>query len=351
MNKTSGQVGIIGYGVALPAFRLTAEEIAGVWHADSSRLTGLNIQEKTVADVDEDATTLATTAALRTLQATSVDAERVRAMYIGSESHPYAVKPTSSIVANAIGMSSEYFAVDLEFACKAGTAAMQIVNGLLLADQIDYGFAIGSDTAQSLPNDPLEYSAASGAVAYLLGRGDDSVIATIDATLSFNSDTPDFWRASRAKYPEHGGRFTGKPAYFRHVLEATKNLLDKTKTNVEDYDHVVFHMPNGAFPKTVAGILGVTKEQLHHGLVVPKVGNFYSGSSLVGLANVLDNAGPGERILMTSYGSGAGSDSFALTVTDAIRKYKPEVTVQQLIGKREVVTYTDYLVMRGKLGG
>ncbi len=54
----------------------------------------------------------------------------IRAVWVGSESHPYAVKPTSTIVAEAIGAVPATLAGDLEFACKAGTEAFQAAIGL-----------------------------------------------------------------------------------------------------------------------------------------------------------------------------------------------------------------------------
>ena len=77
----------------------------------------------------------------------------------------------------------------------------------------------------------------------------------------------------------------------------------------------MFHQPNGKFPMTVAGRLGFTNEQIETGLLTPMIGNTYSGASLIGLAAVLDEAKPGEKIMVTSFGSGAGSDSFAIEVT------------------------------------
>ncbi len=337
--------GIIGYGVYIPKYRIKAEEIAAVQEADANAIkAGLGLTEKSVPGKDEDTITIATHAARDALARAQINRKEIGAIYVGSESHPYAVKPSSAIVAEAIGIGNDYTAVDTEFACKAGSATIQINAGLVDSKMIKYGLSIGADTSQAEPGNALEYSAAAGGAAFIIGSNEEA-LATIDFTCSFTSDTPDFWRRAMQPYPSHAGRFTGEPAYFKHVIGATKMLLEKTKTKISDYDFVVLHMPNGKFPEAAAKILGVIKEkQLEAGLVVKKIGNTYSGSSLLGLAAVLDVAKPGDKILMTSYGSGSGSDSFALTVTEKIKeKQKLARSVQDYIDRKEYLPYAKYL--------
>lgn len=145
-------------------------------------------------------------------------------------------------------------------------------------------------------------------------------------------------------YPSHAGRFTGEPAYFKHVTAATKMILEKSKLAMKDFKFVVFHMPNGKFPLRVAKTFGVTKEQLEAGLVVTKIGNTYSGSSILGLASVLDIAKPNDRILVTSYGSGSGSDAFIFKVTDKITKAQGKARkVNDYIARKEYLGYAQYL--------
>lgn len=344
--------GIVGYGAFVPRFRIKVETIADVWGKDGSTIkSGLKIQEKSVPNYDEDTATISVHAALNALRRAKIDVKDIGAIYVGSESHPYAVKPTSTIVGEAIGASNEYTAADLEFACKAGSAGLQMVMGLASSGMIKYGLAIGADTAQGSPGDALEFSAAAGGAAYIVGSKKDEMIAKIDETYSFSSDTPDFWRRNHAKYPSHGGRFTGEPAYFRHVESATLGLLEKTGTKFEDYDHVVFHMPNGKFPMTMAKKFNIPPEKMKNGFVVEYIGNTYSGCSLLGLSAVLDVAKPGERILVTSYGSGAGSDSFAITVTDLIDERRNLAkTTKMYIDNKSYVDYPTYAKFRGKIG-
>ena len=340
--------GIVSYGVYIPKYRIRVNEIARVWGDKDNIAQSLRVFEKSVPDMDEDAVTIAVEAARNAVMRAQIDPCRIGAIYTGSESHPYAVKPTGTIVGEAICTSSTFTAADFEFACKAGTAAVQACLGLVSSNLIDLGMAIGTDVSQGAPGDMLEYTAAAGGAAYIIGSKD--LAAEIEGMYSFTTDTPDFWRREGMPYPEHGGRFTGEPAYFKHVTSAACGLMEKLKTKPEDYDYAVFHQPNGKFPVRVARMLGFSQEQIDPGLVVPMIGNTYSGSCLIGLAATLDVAEPGERIFVTSFGSGAGSDAFSIRVTDLIDDIRCGApTVRDYIAKAQYIDYAVYAKHKGKL--
>jgi len=334
---------IVGYGAYVPRYRIKAEEIARMWGKEPTSITsGLNIFEKSVPSIDEDTATISVEAARRAVKASKINPKEIGAIYVGSESHPYAVKPTATIVAEAIEATPDMTAADYEFACKAGTAGMQNCIALVEADMIKYGLAIGADVSQAAPGDALEYAASAGGAAFIIGKDG---IAKINATVSFTTDTPDFWRREGQPYPGHGERFTGEPAYFRHVMGAAKMMLEKMNTSPSDYDYAVFHQPNGKFPLRVAKKLGFEKKQVEDGLLCPIIGNTYSGSTMLGLAAVLDVAKPGDRIFAVSYGSGAGSDAFDITVQDAIDDY-PRQGIRKMLEEKVYVDYATYMKFR-----
>ncbi len=344
--KPDRPVGIVGYGAYVPRYRLPASEVARIWTAGEGALP---IKEKSVPGLDEDVATMSIEAARNAMLRAQVPASKIRALWVGSESHPYAVKPTSTIVAEAIGAVPNVQAADWEFACKAGTEAMVAAIGFVGSGMARYAMAIGMDTAQGKPGDALEYTAGAGGAAYLLGPAEES-LAIIDGTYSFVTDTPDFWRRAYQKYPEHGQRFTGEPAYFKHITEAGRTLLEATNTTPADYRYAIFHQPNTKFPQRVAGMLGFSKEQIAPGLLVPVIGNTYAGAAIIGLTATLDIAQPGERIFMVSFGSGAGSDAFSFTVTDAILERRNRALLtQDYIARRTPIDYAMYARMRGKL--
>jgi hydroxymethylglutaryl-CoA synthase len=339
-------VGIVGYGAYVPRYRLPAAEVARIW---SNGEGGTPVEEKAVPGLDEDVVTMSVEAARNALLRAQIDPRLIRAVWVGSESHPYAVKPTSTIVAEAIGAVPNTVAGDWEFACKAGTEAMQAALGLVGSGMASYALSIGMDTAQGRPGDALEYTAAAGGAAFLLGPADQS-LATITASYSFVTDTPDFWRRAGRAYPSHGDRFTGEPAYFHHITAAANALMEALGTTAADYRWAVFHQPNLKFPQRVGKMLKFSREQLAPGLLVGKIGNVYAGSSLIGLTGILDVAEPGDRILMVSYGSGAGSDAFDMLVTDRILERRDRAPhTLDYVRRRTEVDYAVYVRYRRKL--
>lgn len=343
-------VGIVGYGASIPRRRIKVEEIAKVWGADAeSYKRGLMLTEKSVPANDQDTITLSVEAAKRAIKRAGIDPARIGSVYIGSESHPYAVKPSGTVVAEAIGAVPDCHCADFEFACKAGSEGMFVGYSEVKAGTVEYSLAIGADTSQGAPGDALEYSAAAGAAAFIFGT--TNLCAVVKHTYSFMTDTPDFWRREYQHYPQHGGRYTGEPAYFKHVLGAARGIMDMAGVTVDQIDWFVAHQPNGKFPLRAGKALGFPKEKIEPGWLVPKLGNTYSGASPIGLTSTLDIARPGQTILMVSYGSGAGSDAFLFEVTERIDEIRDltEKTMYQLEYHPIYLDYGNYAKYRGKI--
>lgn len=334
-------VGIVSYGVKIPKQKILGAQIAGRQGKSEQKIyESLGVESKTVPGIDEDTITLSTASGLQALErleclevvkglVAPIDGVRknVGALFIGSESHPYAVKPTGTVVAQALGISSDSFDLenkplalaDLQFACKAGTQALQIASLYVNSGFCKYAFAIGTDTAQAKPGDVLEYTSGAGSAAFLLGSergGEQKLLARLLATTSVSTDTPDFWRRPQQEHPQHAGRFTADPGYFTHILMAAKNIFAETGLEPRDFGYCVFHTPNAKLPMAVASKLGFTYEQIKASLLVKDIGNTYAGASMLGLASTLDIATKNKKILVVSYGSGAGSDAFVIETTE-----------------------------------
>lgn len=341
-------VGIISYGAYIPKYRIKAEEIAKVYGKNPEFVKKeLMIAEKSVPAVDEDSLTLGIDASLNALKRAGIDKKKIGAIYSGSESPVYAVKPNASMIGEILGLGQNYTSADIEFACKAGTAAMQMCFGLCKSSFIDYGLAVGSDTSQSAPGDILEYTASAGAASILVGSKKEEIIAELESMHSISTDTPDFWRRNLQKYPRHAERFTGEPAYFSHVVKCSQILMKKAGVKADDINHVALHTPNGKFPMRAGKIIGFPEKKLESNLIVSKIGNTYSAASMIVLTSILDRAKPGERILMTSFGSGAGSDSFLFKVTGNIKKLRAAKSTIEYADDKEYIDYATYCKMTG----
>ncbi|MBI4801502.1 MAG: hydroxymethylglutaryl-CoA synthase [Elusimicrobia bacterium] len=345
-------IGICGYGADIPRNRIKVEEIAKVWGTDApSYKKGLMLEEKSVPSPDQDTITMSVEAGRRAVKRAGIDPAEIGAVYVGSESHPYAVKPSGTVLAEALGATPDCHTADFEFACKAGTEAMFVTSQLVKAGSMKYALAVGADTSQGAPSDALEYSAAAGAAAFIFGADESRIIAELVDSCAYMTDTPDFWRREYMHYPKHGGRFTGEPAYFRHVLSAAREMMKKAGMKPADFKYAIFHQPNGKFPMRAGKLLGFDREKITTGWLVNRLGNTYSGSSPLGLTAVLDEAAPGDNILLVSYGSGAGSDAFVFNVKQRIKEVQniAKKTRAMLDNNKKYLDYGSYLKFRGKI--
>lgn len=341
-SKEYEKPGIVGYGVYASKFRIKEGKV-----------------ERSVPFFDEDAITAAVEAGKISLVHSGIDHRMVGKVYVGSESNPYAVKPIASKVAQVLKLGEEegaegiqcVDAIDTEFACKAATSMFKDAASLVYYPDSheSYTMVIGTDNSQSAPRDEpggeLDFFVGYGGCAFLFGMND--VIAQFEGWSSITSDTPDFWRRDSQPYPSHGGRFTGKPAYFKHVTKVVLKLMERLQLKPQDINYFVAHQPNAAFPTRVAKSLGFKEEQFMPGLQVTKFGNTYSGCSPIGFAAVLDIAKPGDRILLASYGSGAGSDAYSFITTSQLTDKRPrqKFTVNYQ-AENEFIKYVDYGMYR-----
>ncbi len=341
-KKVYNTPGIVGYGVYTSKFRIKEDSI-----------------ERSVPFIDEDPITAAVEAGKMALIHSGVDPSIIAKVYVGSESNPYAVKPIASKVAQVLKLGEEdkalgvqtVDAVDTEFACKAAACMFKDAAALAYYPKVHkhYTMVIGTDNSQAAPREEpggeLDFFVGYGASAFIFGMND--VIAEMEDWCSCTSDTPDFWRRDQEPNPRHGGRFTGEPAYFKHVSKAAKKLMDKLSLEPKDVTYFVPHQPNLNFPVRMAKELGFKDDQFMPGLQVAKFGNTYSGSSPIGLAAVLDIAKPEDRILMVSYGSGAGSDAYSLIVTSQIleKRQRQRFTIHHQVETKKL-EYVDYETYR-----
>lgn len=344
--KPTRKIGLVGYGAYVPRFRIPATEIARVWNGIEDN--GVPIEAKSVPGPDEDVATMSIEAARNAMRRAGLRPSDINAVWVGTESKPYAVKPTSTIVAEALGIGPFTQAADWEFACKAGSEALQAACGMVASGMMQHAMALGMDTAQGRPGDALEYTAGAGGAAYIVGLAEDS-LAVLEASTSYVTDTPDFFRRQHQHYPQHGHRFTGEPAYFHHTLNASRTLLEELGRTPADYDYAVFHQPNLKFPLRAAQALGFSRQQVDPGLLAGQIGNTYAGAALIGLSAVLDEVMPGDRIFVCTFGSGAGSDAFSFVVTDKIDERRNQArSTKAYIKRRKLIDYATYARYRDK---
>ncbi len=296
-------IGIQEYGVAIPGFCAQQELLAELAGQPKTLYAGLGVSQKSIPGTATDSLTLGLRAA------SSLTTQKAGCLFFGSETPLYAVNPTSSMIVDGIGMDTNCQTADVEFACKAGTVALDMALCHVATGRSQSGIAVASDCATGKVGDPLHYTAGAGAAAFLVGK---TPIATIESWQSYSVHRLDFWRSNKADHPIHAGAHSNE-TYIEVVCGALQLLLNETQSKIADYAHVILHQPNAKLPLKVAQKMVITRAQLAAGWLVPLIGNTYAACIPLGLCAALDEAKIGDKILCCSYGSGAGADAFVVT--------------------------------------
>ena len=352
------KVGILGYGTYIPEFRMKVEEIWNTWvHKKNPEIikSVFKVNEIAVDSWHDDINTMACDAGKAALEMSGVLPEGCNAIYLGTCTNPYATKASVTVVAEALGLGPELFSCDCQFGAKSGTSAMQICAGLLSGGFINTAIAVGSDSIirHIAPNDwPLEYTSSAGAAAFVLGLHE--IIAELDGMYSFSTETTDFFRLDGDRYIKHAihpeEEFIG---YKSHIYSAVDGFMKKYGTQPSDFNYLVLHQRNYSESLELGYEMGFSREQISPALVADRIGNTGSANALIGLSKVLDQAEQGEKILLASYGYGAGSDILSFTVTENIAKTRKRrvfyTPVDEQINRRIPIKYHEYLRMQRKI--
>jgi 3-hydroxy-3-methylglutaryl CoA synthase len=349
------KAGIVSYGAYIPQFRIAVEEPLKVW--DNTLLTVLKeqllISERVVLSPDEDSVTLAVEAGRQALQRWGRGLEALGGLYLGTCTNPYSSRPSSTIIAEALGESASLDCMDVQFSTKSGTAALRVAQAMVLSEAAPYAMALGSDTMNrhTAPGTMEEYSASAAAAALIVGSNPEEIIAEVGPFVSVVSDLSDMFRLEGERFISAGDSSATDSGLglYGHISQAVTQYLKKYDYKPQDFQSVVFQQPSGVLPVVLAQRLGFSADQVMPGVISYKLGDFGSASALVSLASVLDKAGPGQKILVASYGFGAGADVTAITVTENISRFsRQSSTVEQQIQNKVQLDYATAMKYENK---
>jgi len=190
-------------------------------------------------------------------------------------------------------------------------------------------------------------------VALVMSR--KNVIAEIENMYTYNTHTPEFFRLDGERYIKHAASEDGEYlwGYMEHVNKAVAGYLKKFGGKPKDFAYLAISQPDGYLPVKVSQDLGFSEAQLKPGLLVAEIGDCGSASSLLSLVAILGQAEPDERILVVSYGFGAGCDVISLKTTDLLKQTsRPKASypsLKELIRDKEYLGYAQYLRQERKL--
>jgi hydroxymethylglutaryl-CoA synthase len=207
---------------------------------------------------------------------------------------------------------------------------------------------VGADTLSPhvSPGDSAEYTAGSGAAAVVLsGPGG---LASILASSSCTSDTPDWFRLDGERYIRTGGAAmvnTGV-GMRNHMLGAWTGLASPISADPAVLQYLVTQQSNPKSSFQMAKDLGFSPEQVQPGIISDRLGDCGSAAPFLGLAQVLDQAKGGVKIALVSYGAGAGSDAFLIETADKVEDSSAEL--EAAISRKTNVDYATYIKLERK---
>ncbi len=327
-------VGIVSYGAYIPRYRL-GKETTG-W--------GLSI-EKPVANFDEDSITMAVAAGLDSIS--GLERNGVDALFFATTTSPYIEKQGAAMVSAASDLGRNVLTSDTTNSLRAGTLAMRSALDAIAAGSAKQVMVTAADCRLGPPRGEFDQTVADGAAALLFGE--DGVIARVIDSCSVSDETLDVWRTAGDSFIRSWeDRFTLETGYLKIVPEAVSGLMQKCHLTAKDITKAAFYGPNPRRHGEMARKLGLDPKTQVQDPLFGKMGNTGTAYALMLLVAALEEARPGDKILLASYGDGA--DAYLLEVTSEIRKLKARRGVKRhLESKRILANYDTYLNWRGLL--
>lgn len=328
-------IGILSVGAYIPRYRLSGKTLAQVWGSGGSG-------ERAVANYDEDSLTMASEAALYALAGR--DPSKIGGCFFASTTPPYDEKSNATLLATVADLGAEVVTADLGGSLRAGTTAIRLALDLIKAGTASQALVAGADMRPTAPGTDLETLLGDGAGAVLLGEGD--VIATFEGAYTASHEFIDVWRKAGDRYLEVGDpTFVRAYGLDKHIPEAVDGLLARVGLKRQDIAKVAFYAPDFRIHAALARQLKFPETAMLKEPVIGKAGNTGVASPLLGLASALEEAKPGDRILVVSYGNGA--EALLFQATELIEKVSWERGVAaQLARGRPLAHYGKFLKFR-----
>jgi hydroxymethylglutaryl-CoA synthase len=326
--------GITSIGAYVPIYRLSREEIGGVW---GGRSGGGN---KAVAGYDEDTVTMAVAAACDCLGRRTGG---VDGLTLATTTAPYREKMAAAIVAAALDLPEGVHAADFTDSLRAGAAALKAAVDAVGAGSAKSMMVVAADSRLGAVKGTLEQTLGDGAVAIIIGG--EKVIAEIEGSYSICNDFTDFWRTEEDRFPRAAEcRFIDEMGYVPTMQSAINSLMKKYRLAASDFSRVVYYASDARQHAGLARRLKLDKSQVQDPLY-NDIGNAGTAAGFLMLAAALEKARPGDRILFASYGDGA--DAFFLRATDEIVPFQERPVISQQLAGKTAISYGQYLTWKG----
>lgn len=331
-------VGIRSVGAYLPYRYLTRSALSAAWGGKRGK------GEKSIADVDEDSVTMAVEAAMGCFR--FFPREELDGLYFASTTGPYSEKLHSSLIAVACDLEDDRtYTADFGTSTRAGTNALRSALDGAAAVPGRNILVTAADARNGFPKSAQESGFGDGAAAVVVGSGED-LMAQVDHVVSINEEINDYWRNAGEPYTRHAeGRFCDEEGYLREIALVLKKLFRETGLGPKDFSKVVLTAQNEKLQQKASAKAGFAPEQMVDTLLL-NAGDTGAAQALLGLVNALEQAEPGERILLADYGNGA--TAMVLTAGEGVKALHARRQISRYLEHRvELDSYARFLSWRG----
>lgn len=331
----AAMLGIKGYGVHLPRYRLPRACLKSQWGEGDDR------GERTVANHDEDALTMAFAAAERCLSAGEAG---LSAVYFASASPPYSEKSCAAALAAALDLEEETTVLDLSASLRAGAGALRAALDAVGAGSAGEALVAIGECRLAPPGHPREGWLGDAGAAFWLGK--ENVIASVDCRFALTRDFFDVWRREGERFLRfEDPKFVQEKGYLSQIKRAWEGLLSKQDINAGDICRVACAAPDPITRRALPRALGLDPEAFAGRELLDLVGYAGNAAPFLSLAAALEEARPSEKIVLLAYGDGA--EALLLTVQEGITAYRPLAPLSaQLARRKELESYAKYLRFR-----
>ena len=334
-------IGITSYGAYIPRLRLNRMSIfqAMGWFAPAIIMVAQG--ERSMCNHDEDSLTMAVAAARDCLAGKDRDA--VDAGYLCSTTLPFADRQNAGILATALNLRDDIATADFTSSLKAGTTGLLAALDAVKAGSRGSVLVTATDKRETRPAYFYEMWFGDGAASLLVG--DRDVIAEFVGSHSVSYDFVDHYRAAGRRFDYMWEeRWLREEGYGKIIPEAVNGLLKKLNLSMKDVDRLVFPCFFKAEHRALAGKLGAGPEKVIDNMH-EVCGETGAAHPLVMLVAALEQARPGDGILVAGFGQGC--DALFFRVTDGIDQLAPRQGVRGSLENRKTIdNYMKFLKFR-----
>ncbi len=307
-------IGITSYGGYIPRLRLNRMSIFQNigWLVPAVVMVAQG--ERSFCNWDEDSVTMAVAASRDCL--TDVDKSQVDGLYLASTTLPFADRLNAGIIATALNLRDDILTADISSSLKAGTSALVTALEAVKSGERKSVLVAAADKREAKAASFYEMWYGDGAASVLVGEG-DGVIAEFKGAYSVSYDFVDHYRGAQKKFNyTWEERWMREEGYGQIIPEAINGLLAKLGISMDEVDKVIYPCFIKRQHATIAKIVGAAPEKVVDNLHTV-CGETGAAHPLVMLVRALEEAQPGERILVAGFGQGC--DALYFEVTDNIQ--------------------------------